>query len=69
MIRLAEACMFMRLLFWVNPTVGRKNETCEAGRGLHVSSCLASSLRKTSGKLSLVEGVVKASMSGLYNLF
>ena len=28
--------MFMRLLFLVNPTVGRRDETCEAGRGLHV---------------------------------
>ena len=29
--------MFMRLLFLVNPTVGRRDETCDqAGRGLHV---------------------------------
>ena len=36
-IRLAGACMFMRLLFLVNPTVGRRDETCDqAGRGLHV---------------------------------
>jgi len=28
--------------------------------GICMSSCLASSLRKTNGKLSLVEGVMKA---------